>query len=178
MCIRTFLHSIMHSLIHSRHRMLNLMWKLLEIISCCNIVFTWEHGQYWSKIFHKNRKIARRENRRMAFESDSIRISSIFASSRKRFLNERGGRMVPQWSRLRKFLTLSPTHSPAISSTLLLMYLQRNKRKSRRAAYIEPRWWYQPMIAFAKRSETFEFFLFVEQLHRYSRIKFDGSILF
>lgn len=91
MCIRTFLHSIMHSLIHSRHRMLNLMWKLLEIISCCNIVFTWEHGQYWSKIFHKNRKIARRENRRMAFESDSIRISSIFASSRKRFLNERGG---------------------------------------------------------------------------------------
>lgn len=65
------------------------MWKLLEIISCCNIVFTWEHGQYWSKIFHKNRKIARRENRRMAFESDSY-LFDLRLESKEIFEREGG----------------------------------------------------------------------------------------
>lgn len=128
--------------------MLNLIFKLLEIIayvtSCFHIClgtseFKIPSRSYWSKIFH--RKVAR-GNRWMAFESHSIldlRISSMRqpriergGGEWKRFLRGKG--MVPQWSRLRKFLTLSPTPSSVISSTLPLMYLQRNKRKSRRAA--------------------------------------------
>lgn len=88
--IRFYTRLCINSLIHSRHRMLNLMWKLLEIISCCNIVFTWPRVNIDRRFFTKNRKVARRENRWTAFESNSIRISSIFASSRKRFSNERG----------------------------------------------------------------------------------------
>lgn len=131
-------------LIHSRHWMLNLIFKLLEIIayvtSCFHICletseFKIPSRSYWSKIFH--RKVAR-GNRWMAFESHSIfaylrcaSLESKGVGEWKRFLRGKG--MVPQWSRLRKFLTLSPTPSSVISSTLPLMYLQRNKRKSRRA---------------------------------------------
>lgn len=115
----------------------------------------------------------------MAFESHSdLRLAylrcaqpRIERGERKRFLRGGGGGMrVPQWSRLRKFLTLSPTPSSAISSTLPPMYLQRNKRKSRRAAsaYNELCWWYQPLITFAKTflklgfNVSFFFFFFVE----------------
>lgn len=139
--------SCVNILIHSRHWMLNLIFKLLEIIayvtSCFHIClgtseFKIPSRSYWSKIFH--RKVAR-GNRWMAFESHSIldlRVSSMRQPRIERGGSERdfwGGKgMVPQWSRLRKFLTLSPTPSSVISSTLPLMYLQRNKRKSRRAA--------------------------------------------
>lgn len=158
--------SCVNILIHSRHWMLNLIFKLLEIIayvtSCFHIClgtseFKIPSRSYWSKIFH--RKVAR-GNRWMAFESHSI--LDLRVSSMRQPRIERGGGMKEIFERGKGWSHNGPDFGnfwrylqplPPLFHQRCLWCIYKGINGSHVAppsAYNELCWWYQPLITFAK----------------------------